>query len=267
MINKPKKTISKKKLTTLTTVLLVCFIFGGGLNSNLLPVIASGSGDFPPPSSGVWTISQETIINSEVIYINDSVSIESGGTLVLENCVIEMNGNEDDKANFIVKNNGNLTIINSKIEAFSDYSWYIEAEEGASLKITDSTLINFKGSKYTSVITLYNNYSVITNNTISNFNYKAIFARFTSHYNNITKNKISGGFVGFEVVDGWYNEINDNEFHSLSQFAISVNNGSFSNILRNKIFNVSSIAINFQRSMNVLCNTNNISTSKTAIEC
>ncbi|MHA1866484.1 MAG: hypothetical protein ACTSXD_00300, partial [Candidatus Heimdallarchaeaceae archaeon] len=119
MINKPKKNILKKNLITLITVLFICFIFRGSLNSNLQSVIASGSGDFPPPGSGVWTISQETIVNSEVIYINDSVSIESGGTLVLENCVIEMNGNEDDKANFIVKNNGNLTIINSKIEAFS----------------------------------------------------------------------------------------------------------------------------------------------------
>ncbi|MHA1205204.1 MAG: right-handed parallel beta-helix repeat-containing protein [Candidatus Heimdallarchaeaceae archaeon] len=267
MAIKTKKNSTKKNLITVFVIFLVCFSFINCLTSNLLTVVASGRGDFPPPSSGEWTISQETIVNSEVIYINDSVSIESGGSLVLENCVIEMNGNEDDKANFIVKNNGNLTIINSKIEAFSDYSWYIEAEEGASLKITDSTLINFKGSQYTSVITLYNNYSVITNNSISNFNYKAIFARFTSHHNNITKNKISGGLVGFEVVDGWYNEINDNQFHLLSQSAIAINNGSFSNILRNKIFNVSSIAINFQKSKNVLCNNNNISTSKTAIEC
>ncbi|MHA1401669.1 MAG: right-handed parallel beta-helix repeat-containing protein [Candidatus Heimdallarchaeaceae archaeon] len=145
--------------------IMVCLI--GGKGSLIIETQASGTGDYPPPVSGTWTITQETIVEKEKIYLNGSVEIQDQGRLILKNCHILMNAQSNGEGKFSVLSGGNLNIYNSTIEAYSNYVWFIISY--GNIKIEESELIGYKDeSSNTALINLFYNSEIIKDNVIRN---------------------------------------------------------------------------------------------------
>ena len=58
-------------------------------------VKSDGSGDYPPPAIGDWTINTDTYVGNETIILSGSLYIEPGATLTFSNVTLIMNCTSD----------------------------------------------------------------------------------------------------------------------------------------------------------------------------
>ncbi|MGQ4891552.1 MAG: right-handed parallel beta-helix repeat-containing protein [Candidatus Njordarchaeia archaeon] len=134
--------------------------------------------DTPPPSSGTWSISDVTTIENEIIIVNGSIQINSGGKLVLKNSIIYMNSQYDGQYSISVLSGGNLTILNSTITAYNPgIAYYIKVSDGAYFYMNGGE-ISYAGYRYTDRSGLYiNQDNTVIKNSILRNNYIGIYVK------------------------------------------------------------------------------------------
>jgi len=92
-------------------------------------------------SSDDWIISNITIVDNISLIIDRSILIQSGGALILRNCVLYMSLSSDGEHGIDVYNGGNLTVIGSKITAYDvTKNYFIRVYAGAKLRIENSEI-------------------------------------------------------------------------------------------------------------------------------
>ena len=139
------------------------------MNNHYQTITASGTGDWPPPASGQWTITQETVVENEEFTLNGSVEVQSGGKLILKNCDITMNSTSHGEVFIDVLSGGNITILSSNFNAADKYAWYLETADGSTCRIEDSTFIGVKEASYDNeLLQIDSQNSVFRRNTIHN---------------------------------------------------------------------------------------------------
>ncbi len=115
-------------------------------NSDLLRTksLSTIMGD-QPPSSGDWTISQETNCTDETVYVNGSIIVQNGGSLTINNSQIYFNQASES---LIVQAGGSLVVGDDTLIAcapgVNTYDMFFATTGTAlSVNIEDSTLEDF----------------------------------------------------------------------------------------------------------------------------
>jgi parallel beta-helix repeat protein len=103
-----------------------------------------GSGDYPPPADGEWIITQETYIHAETLTVVHNITIESGGSLTLDNATLIINSPDYGDLWITVKRGGRLDIINkSRLkEGGTQVNYDFMYENGSFGSIADSEISN-----------------------------------------------------------------------------------------------------------------------------
>jgi hypothetical protein len=89
---------------------------------------------------GDWIIADTTIIKDQTLVIQGNIVVKSGGSLTLDNTILQFNTHIDYKYTFTVDNGGSLYIINGSYIGSLDKVFYITAAPGSKLRISDSTI-------------------------------------------------------------------------------------------------------------------------------
>jgi parallel beta-helix repeat protein len=106
--------------------------------------ISEGTGDYPPPANNDWVITQNTYIHAETFTVEHNITIESGGSLTLDNSTLILNSPDYGDLWIIVKNGGELNIINNSklMEGETTVNYDFMYENGSSGEISDSEVAN-----------------------------------------------------------------------------------------------------------------------------
>jgi len=79
----------------------------------LIPqAMAEGSGSYPAPETGDWTVNNITVVTGETIVLTGNLTVGSGGDLTLETSELRMNLTGDGSFRIIVEEGGTLRILN-----------------------------------------------------------------------------------------------------------------------------------------------------------
>ncbi|MHA1481020.1 MAG: right-handed parallel beta-helix repeat-containing protein [Candidatus Thorarchaeota archaeon] len=119
--------------------------------------------------SDVLRINTMVIYENQIISLYETIVVEDGGILIIQNCVVSMMGEH-----ITVGNGGILTITNSSFSPGVQEKWYIEGIVGSVISISGSTLIGVMPSDVglrdtfnSLVIGAYNIRTSIVNCTLS----------------------------------------------------------------------------------------------------
>lgn len=106
--------------------------------------LGEGTGDYPPPSNGDWIITQDTYIHAETLTVERNITIESGGSLTLDNSTLVINSPDYGDLWILVKNGGEFNIINNSklMEGGTQVNYDFMFENGSSGVIADSEVAN-----------------------------------------------------------------------------------------------------------------------------
>lgn len=166
------------------------------------PASATGSGDYPPPASGFWWISQPTTVANETIVINGSIYVYSG-SLSLDNVTLLIGSTAGTTngitlysgATFTINNSnlttwdtayrfffytyGTLSIERSEVQRMADYGIYTY---GGTVTLRNNIIHN---GSYGGVSAYYGSSQpplIVTNNTLYGINYFAMYLQIYSYY-------------------------------------------------------------------------------------
>lgn len=203
----------------------------------------------PPPSSGIWSITDYTVVENETIIVNGSIFIQNGGTLELRNTTLLMNLTSDGEFRIEVYSGGNLTVINSNITAYNiTNNYYIKVDMDASLYV-DSSEISYAGFGWgvATGLLIYANNTIIKNSYIHH-NFVGIYlnANDSILINNILKNNTDSGIRLFNS----NSNIIENNSITNSTYGIFLSNSHNNSILRNKVVNANSNGMYIYQSSN-----------------
>jgi len=120
--------------------LLVIMLTNGSVTFLLDPAAADGSGSYPPPESGDWTITEETQLSDEIIYMNGNIIVENGGSLYLENVTVVFNATSDGGFRLEVRSGASLYVYNTTIDRGTNYSYGFWVNNGGKLRMTGSSI-------------------------------------------------------------------------------------------------------------------------------
>ncbi len=180
---------------------------------------ADGTGDYPPPPQQDWIIKTNTIVRNETLTVSGNITIESGGTLTLENTILIINASDYGNALISVKNGGTLNIIeNSKLmEGYTGVNYDFVFENDSHGLISKSTIEDCgwnDGETYQSTggILIWSDDVIIENSTIQNNFYGIVIISSspTIRYNNIQDNLKYGIFIINSSADITGNTISTN---------------------------------------------------------
>jgi len=104
---------------------------------------AGGSGVYPPPTSGDWVISTDTVVFSENVKIKGNIVVQPGKSLKLDHVTLAMNCSILDRFRIEVQNNGSLDIQRSTITAGNKSNpYFMVVKKDGALTVVNSTLEN-----------------------------------------------------------------------------------------------------------------------------
>jgi parallel beta-helix repeat protein len=102
---------------------------------------AGGSGVYPPPTSGDWVISTDTVVFSESVKIKGNIVVQPGKDLNLDHVTLVMNGSVPDQFRIEVQNNGSLDIRTSTITTGNkSVPYFMVVKKDGALTVVNSTL-------------------------------------------------------------------------------------------------------------------------------
>ena len=218
---------------------------------------ADGTGNYPAPENGDWTIENETIVWNETIILTGNLTIEKYGNLTLNNVTLIMNCSFDGEFIIEIKNgsilgifdfdNNSLTIndrsnITSKNNSY-EYKFFVNS--GADFVMRNSELsecgYKFSGDDGSTGLTIKTNNTIIENSSFFR-NYYGIY--FKESNNNIVQNNIMfENQYGISIDSSCNNKIIDNHFF-LNHYGIYLSYHSENNLINNNtFFNNSDIGI------------------------
>jgi parallel beta-helix repeat protein len=225
------------------TNILVAFLM---LFSTVFSVQSSGqgTGNYPAPGTGDWTISNNTHVWNDSIVLNGNLIVASGGNLTLENVTISFNSNSNGQYRFEVQNGGQLHIRDlngtpSVIRSNTSYAYKFWIQNGSSADFTNSVVTNCG----------FNSWNQNTNNNtglwISSPNVTILNCNISSNYIGIylynTSNirisscLISSNTYGIYVSDSSNLTILSNIIQNCDQDAIRVNSTGYNSIMQQNV--------------------------------
>lgn len=74
--------------------------------------------------SATIIISEHTVYENQTIDLQENISVETNGTLVIQNCMVLMNGSQVGDINISVEKGGELHIVNSTFQRRTNESYY-----------------------------------------------------------------------------------------------------------------------------------------------
>ncbi len=87
------------------------------------PAEATGTGDYPPPGSGVWLITDPTVVWDEVLEVDEGIQVAPGGSLMLSNMTLLSNGTNPGAVTITVE--GALLLDGATISAANGSAPYL----------------------------------------------------------------------------------------------------------------------------------------------
>jgi parallel beta-helix repeat protein len=109
-----------------------------------------------PPPSGLWVISNTTVVLHQTILLNGSIVVQYGGNLTLVGCEVIINSGSDYAFNIYVQEGGNLTLVDTQIYPYQGYLWFLETSEGSNLNVRSCDLDKCGGSFEGSLVSILN---------------------------------------------------------------------------------------------------------------
>ncbi len=178
------------------------------------PATATGSGDYPPPTDGDWTITTDTTVENETIILNGNLTVENGATLTFRNVTLLINSTDSqyyaievlDGATFRILDvdNDNTTTGDASVIERNNSSnpYFFRAYDGSVFEMRNSELHGCGDattvSRYAGLYIETDN-AVIDHNLISNNYYGIVLygsdARVSN--NTITWNDDTGIYAGY----------------------------------------------------------------------
>lgn len=254
------------------------------ISNILIPIQMLTSADSNTPSdmgNGWWntTAGSDWIITSignlwihKNISVTDSISIENGGELVLQNCTVIVN------ENVIIKNNATLELINTTLKFNGTIigSSKLEVRSGGSLRISDfdndpmtiddasNITSNITDDKHRFLFTVseLSNLSILNSELHQCGNSTSLikYGLYVKADNSIIENNtFSNNFAGL-LVESSNNRINNNKFFDNDQFGLLVIDGGNNTLDNNTIWNN---GFNFGLFVNDQVQNNNITKQNT----
>ncbi|MCK5018358.1 MAG: right-handed parallel beta-helix repeat-containing protein, partial [Candidatus Peribacteraceae bacterium] len=162
-----------------------------------LLVTAEDCGGYEVPDSGDWLVNESVTCTDKFLNLNGNILINSSGTLVLENTVLQFNSTSNGE--FGLENDGSLLIQQgSTIESESAYAYTFVSNSGATLEIKDSFVHDCGYNSYmrddVEGVYIESDWTNITNTTFTN-NFKGILLY--SDNSVITGNNFTSNQLGF----------------------------------------------------------------------
>ncbi len=96
------------------SVVLICVVL---LTLGLTAICLPAGGQTPPPATGDWTVSDNTVIKGQVINLTGNLTITTSGHLVLRNCTLVFNCSTAGE--FTLEVAGSLMGSKGKLEAYN----------------------------------------------------------------------------------------------------------------------------------------------------
>ncbi len=198
-----------------------------------------------PPSSGTWVVSDTTLIQNMTLIINGSIVIASGGNLTLNGSTILMNCPSDDAYNITVRDGGNLRIINSTVKAYTNYAWYLDADTGSSLEITDQSTIWGAGQGEENLVAASCDNLVITNSTLGNqYRYHVLWIGGADNAYVVNNTICDSSYYGIRLTNSLNATIMNNTIEDTSNMAMYIMSGCDGfKLIGNRIRNIGSSGI------------------------
>ncbi len=139
-----KSSMKFEKCALLVAVLFLSSISLMPIDYLNLNVASEGSGDYPPPSEGDWTITRDTVITDEDITVHGNITVNENATLTLDHVNLKINASDYGNALLRVKNGARLNIINGSavMEGDSQVNYDFVFENGSAGTIANSTIKN-----------------------------------------------------------------------------------------------------------------------------
>ncbi len=178
------------KLTGAILLMLLVFVVIGMVPDN---VRGGGSGDYPPPASGDWTITTDTVVWNETIILKGNLTVEYGATLTFKNVTLIVDSpvggtTMDDFYHIEVKRGATMNILdwdndnttsydasNITINNTAAYYWFW-VRDGSNFTMKNSELHHCGGASVSlggAGIMIYTDNATIDHNLISN-NYMGV---------------------------------------------------------------------------------------------
>ena len=235
---------------------------------------ADGTGNYPSPENGDWTIENETIVWNETIVLTGNLTIEKYGNLTFNNVTLIMNCSKEGEFSIETKNSSMFYILDFDNNSLTtnDRSNITSQNDSNEFKflINKGTKFVMKNSElnecgYASGDDGRKGLTIMTNNTIienSSFykNYYGIYFLSSSN-NTITNNNFySNSHHGFLLSKSNKNQITNNMVYSNNNRGIYLWSSSNNNLIRdNNVFSNNYAGISLSQSSNNQIINNNIS--------
>jgi len=139
------------------------------------PAAAAGSGDYPPPASGNWVVTNPTAVSNETLQINGTLYVQYS-SLELDNVTLLINSPSWTAYGIYVYPGSSRLVINNSSVTTSDAATRFYFYNYATLSIERSEVSRLS----TWGILTYSGDIVIRSNTIHNGSYGGITALFGS---------------------------------------------------------------------------------------
>lgn len=195
-----------------------------------------------PPTSGIWNISDSTVMEGESIVVNGSIIIKSGGSLLINESTVRMNCPYNDAYNITVQDGGSLEVVNSTIQSNTSYSWYLHADPNSELIIREQSLIQGAGNGEENLITIQCDYAKIVDSSVTQqYRYNLVFISGGNHAY-LNNNTISNSNnYGIRVYDAINATITNNLIQNTGDIGIYTHGSAdYCTISHNKLRNIGS---------------------------
>jgi hypothetical protein len=156
--------------------------------------VSDGTGDYPAPNNGDWTIENDTHISNESITVHGSINVTNNATLTLENVDLLINSTSSDVKEIYVNWGAALKLFNSSLSTIG--GGYYSFEVNGIMTIESSNI-----SRTTGGILIKNNSVVISNSTFHHNHDNALVC-----FDNpiIANNYIHSNYNGVGILTNYY---------------------------------------------------------------
>lgn len=87
-----------------------------------------------------WTVADRQVVRAESLAVPGDVTVTAGGHLILEDCLLQMEGRRSEPQRILVRAGGTLEILAAVIAAPTGARYDLLVEEGGAIRITQSVL-------------------------------------------------------------------------------------------------------------------------------